>query len=428
MLRRRVPRLHAAYADARLLAHALRHGLWRSLARGPDGVTPGQKVLAWSTRLPARSDAAEIVATLRACGLRVREGGNAFYLPPQPGLARVLGRVVEHYPPAGGFKVLRDFRGLDEAHYLRPDRQTRLRRWLIGTPRDQLVTANYLHRLGLGPRVWDLCLLRAGPLTMPAFVVEHVDGDVPTPEECGAFLRRLRVALAETELRITVPHWQRHKDFRCPGCNRNLLRDSSGRLQYIDFQNFTIRNPRRLLGGLAETGAGDVLPRPGTGVGVPAAERFAAVRRLLREHGLDVVDRLVIDVGCGSGALLHHALAAGAWWGLGFDEPAVACRAQAIAAALGFTRFDVVAARPGALGGLGAVVPGWLDRHRRESVVVLHGGPELTAVPPLLLDGLPWRALVCDRQAPTGRSGDVRPGTPPLSLILRSPVAGASWR
>jgi hypothetical protein len=381
-------RWHPLSVGVRLVTHALRAGLWRTFCPTGRRRIVEQQVLAWTTRLPHRADSAEIVGYLRQHGVRVHEGGNAFYLPPQPGLGDVLGDVVIRYPPGSGFKVLRDFRGLDEAHYLHPQRQTRLRRRLIGTPRDQLIAANYLHRLGLGPRVWDVCLLRAGRVPMPAFVVEHVNGTAPDAEECSAFLHRLRTAVTETELRISVPNWQRNKDFRCPGCNHNLLRDASGALKYIDFQNFTVRNARRLVRGSADIGRSSLVRRTRR---TDAVGPFQMILHVLRERGVEVQDRLVLDLACNSGVMLHQALAAGAWWALGWDRAATARHAQDVAVARGFTRLDVMSAeRQDEI--LGSI-PGWLAPHLHESIVLCLGPRRHDTALAALLDR-PWRAFV----------------------------------
>jgi len=382
-------RWHPWSIELRLLAHALRNGLWRSLspARSKAGCEEEQQVLTWSTFLPDRGSSRDIVSYLRQAGLRVEEGGNAFYLPPQPGLADVLGSAVECYPPASGFKVLRDFRGLEEAHYLHPERQTPVRRRLIGSPCHQLITANYLHRLDLGPRVWDVCVLRAGRVPMLAFVVQDVPGPAPDADDCSAFLARLRAVLATTELRITVPNWQRSKDFRCPTCNHNLLRDAGGALKYIDFQNFSVRNPRRIG---ESTAGGAPAPRPAGG---GETGRFETVRRLLHEHGVDLHRRLVLDIGCDAGARLFHALSAGAWWAVGWDRPAAASRAQALAVARGFTRLDITPADLNDQYDLGASIPNWLDRHLADSVVLFFMVRQPLGIPASLA-ALPWRALV----------------------------------
>jgi hypothetical protein len=407
---RHAPWLTPVSIQARLLAHAFRNGLWRSLSPGVRRAAHGQRVLTWFTAIPDRRSSAEIVSYLRQSGLLVQEGGNAFYLPPQPGLAQTLGAAVEHYPPGSGFKVLRDFRRLEEAHYLHPERQTRLRRRLIGTPRDQLIVANYLHWLDLGPRVWDVCLLEAGGVSMPAFIVQHVDGTTPNVDEWSAFMARLRTALAQTELRISVPRWERNKDFRCPGCNRNLLRDPSGALHYIDFQNFSLRNPRRLLASMSDAAIAACREDPRkvcyeypstdrrlSAFPCPSAqettEQFRTIRHLLHEEGVEFHNRLVLDIGCGTGAMLHRTLSAGAWWGLGWDRPAMARQARAIAVASGFTRLDVISADLDDPCAFSTSTPVWLRRHLDDSVVLFLAGRRQIGSSPSLAT-LPWRMLV----------------------------------
>jgi hypothetical protein len=384
MLGRRL-RWHPWSIALGLVVHAVRTGLWRSLPRPRRRAVNGQEVLTWRTCIPGGGNSRDIVSGLRQAGLRVDEGGNAFYLPPQPGLAEILGPAADRYPPGSGFKILRDLRTVDKAHYLHPERQTPVRRWLIGTPRHQLITASYLHRLGLGPRVWDLCVLRAGDLSMPTFVVQHIDGTPPDSRDCTAFLERLRVALATTELRMTIPNWQRSKDFRSPGCNGNLLRDASGTPTYIDFQNFSVRDPRRIL---APPAGGRVTRAD------PGTPRFDAALQLLQEHGVDLRHRLVLDVGPGAGARLHRALGAGAWWAMGWDQPAAARRAQALAVAGGFTRAQIVPADLDDACDIAASIPEWLGRHLTGAIVFLFMARPHIGIARALAT-LPWRALLC---------------------------------
>jgi hypothetical protein len=272
---------------------------------------------------------------------------------------------------------------------------------------------------------------------MPAFVVQHVEGTAPDAGECQAFLRRLRAALSETELRISLPGWQRNKDFRCPRCNHNLLRDAGGTLSYIDFQNFSLRDRRRLL------------PRVRGADTREAHDRFAAVRRLLAEHGVELDGRLVLDVACGTGAVLHQALSAGAWWAVGRERAAAAAQAQAIAVTRGFTRLDIVGHGAEGAAGLRDAVPGWLGPHLDESVVLCLGAPGPRAMLASVIAAMPWRALV--HAAPPGttdtppdpvvafttagarvvhraRAGTMGTGERALCLLIREPAAATSAR
>ena len=245
---------------------------------------------------------------------------------------------------------------------------------------------------------------------MPAFVVQHVEGGAPSDDECAAFLKRLRRALSQTELRISVPHWERTNDFRCPDCNDNLLRDSSGAVNYIDFQNFSIRDPRRLLeqtldGATQQLHFGDRRPSrrneylyqsiPGLRRASKrdTSVRFRTIHRLLLEQGVALHNRLVLDIGCNAGVMLHHALSAGAWWGLGWDRPAVVRQARAVADVLGFSRLHFAPADLNEQYEFTASIPGSLRRHLPDAVVFFLAMRQYTGIPGSLVD-VPWRALV----------------------------------
>jgi hypothetical protein len=166
------------------------------------------------------------------------------------------------------------------------------------------------------------------------------------------------------------------------------------------------RRPRRAAGA-AGTGPGPARPR---------AAR--PLRRALLGRGLDVRDRLVLHAGPHAGPLLRQALAAGAWWAHGWDDPAAASRAAGVAMALGFTRMEVCAVE--ARHGTFAVPspPAWLHPHLAESIVVLSAIGECSRMPPALMDA-PWRALVYE-----GRPGE----TPEQCLRSVRPFLAPGWR
>src|SRR5262249_39112246 len=157
-------------------------------------------------------------------------------------LGDLIPEIVNFYPPGCGFKVLKNFGRPRQTEYLVKDRTPFffIGR-LVGEPQDQLVLANYMHSLDLGPRVWDLACWKGQGKYYTVFVVDHVCGDYPTTEQCLAFLDRLTQLNTDSHLRILLPNWEKNEDFTPPDCNANLIYSNKlRRVQYIDFQSFCL--------------------------------------------------------------------------------------------------------------------------------------------------------------------------------------------
>jgi hypothetical protein len=231
------------YENALYIPHIVREGLWpvslgyRPRAVGSGAHWPRQQ---WVVSLPQWADFRGLIDALRVRGFQVNEGAHTIYVPPQAGL-EVLGiGWSTAYPPAAGFKILKDCREPARARYLFRHRRTLpLLARLIGTPVEQLVVAAALHRAGLGPAIFDLATWYSGDATCTVFVVEHVSGRQPTVAEHARFMARLRDRLAHTPLRVLIPAWERNPDFAPADCNGNLIHSSRwGSELYVDFQNF----------------------------------------------------------------------------------------------------------------------------------------------------------------------------------------------
>jgi PST family polysaccharide transporter len=314
-----------AYENTLYIPHVLRQHLVRQALGIEDAASRqgGQRVLTWRVRFPAFDDPRDLLHWLRAEGFDVREGGHTLYLPPQPRLRTLLPQVVEFYPPNAGFKVLRDFREPAAARYLYRHRSTLpLLARLMDSPAHQLLVANYMHALGIGPRVWDVTCWRTAGLACTVFVVDHVAGDEPCGQACYAhFMRRLAELEAGSELRVLVPAWREHPDFAEPDCGGNLVYSrEQGRALYVDFQNFGLRDRR-----LAWRRSQDGRDADGSSV-LPVA----------------IDDRVVIGAGHATAPVIAEALSRGAAWGLVGCTRAKAAATRDWLIAAGASRFSIV--------------------------------------------------------------------------------------
>jgi hypothetical protein len=315
LLRRR-PRAYklveALYENSLYVPHIASHGLidlaiGRRHGRGAPLFR--QPVLTWDVPFPRLTTARQLIAWMHSQGVQVFEGGHTFYIPPQRAIRTILPGVTAFYPSGCGFKVLKDFRHPLHAKYLYKHRRSlKVLMRLIGTPHDQLIPANYMHALGIGPRVWDLTCWSTGESYCSVFVVEHVAGRRPTTDESVAFLRHLECLTVESRLRVLIPAWQSNDDFKPPTCNGNLVHSEAlSRVQYLDFQNFGLTARR----GAKEQREGD-------------DDRSATVpRRQPAEYGHDPAllgqqgtggGRIVLEPACRSASTITAPLAAGAAW------------------------------------------------------------------------------------------------------------------
>ena len=409
---RRYPAVRSAYYAAKYVGHVVREGLWRNLV-SPSATAGRQRVLEWEVPFPRVAGGRQLVEWLRSEGIRVDEGSHTIYVPPQDALSRLLPSVTRFYPANAGYKILRDFRPPPEANYLagRGD-YVASRGRLTGTPFEQATTANYMYCLGIGPRVWDVCSWRAGGnSSYTVFVVDHVDGGVPSLEQHAAFAGTLKHHLRTSLLRMLVSDGEEKPDFAPPACNGNLVQPPPpGKAQYIDFQNFRLFRPelwtRQILDeGKEDLHFGDGRPWRGRkylyqsipGIAGSAKrntdKRWALILECLNDAGLDLRDRAVLDVGCNAGMILDAALKAGASWALGWDRAAVARHTERLLLSLGNSRFHVTGADLDAQYPIEDDVPSHVRPALSESVVFYLSVRQHVG----LLDDLrriPWRAMV----------------------------------
>lgn len=402
-----------AYANLRFAWNFARQGIWTgyfAVATGKSGRRAGQRPLEWEIEGAGFANFEELIALARSHGVPCVEGRHTLYFPPGRALRAWIPDIARYYPDDAGFKVLKDFRPPHEAEYLIGAAGARWRQKVLGPPWHQMTAANLLFWLGVGPRVYDVCMWRSAQASCTSFVVQHIDGVEPATQECEAFLDELREQCSSNSLKILVTDADRASDFRCPDCNGNVIRGGDGRVRYVDFQNFVVWPPsawreRAVRDAAANTHFGlehkvrggrylyQSVPATGDRGKRDTDRRWHYLERVLGEHDISLERRLVLDVGCNAGMMLHSALARGAHWGLGWDRSAVIPHSEQLLLSLGTSRFSLFGRDLHADYDLEADIPPWLMPHVPGSVLFYLSVRQHIGLLQSLAS-LPWRVLV----------------------------------
>jgi hypothetical protein len=184
------------------------------------------------------------------------------------------------------------------------------------------------------------------------FVVEHAGEESPNQAQYESSMSRLHNLHSHSRLRILVPGWKWNEDFMPPNCNRNLVfSEARSRALYVDFQNFGMTS--------ADDWRSDIIsgakPKGTNGSGNGHHESLASSPRLsanswggwkfvfnaLRDNGINVSGRVVLDLDCHDGTLIRSSLTAGAHWCFGWGTSDNARYADLLLLSLGATRFTL---------------------------------------------------------------------------------------
>lgn len=373
-----------------------------------------QSILEWDVNWPEFRTSEQLEAWLKSNEVRFSTGLWTIYLPPQPSLRRVLGEVVDFYPPSAGYKILKNFGSPHQTTYcseITGGLEELKRQKRRGGVFDSLQNANFLYACGLGPRCWDLTAFRTSHQSYTVFVVENVQGLTPNNAQHQAFLAALRDLETRQLLDIVVPgKWEEHIDFRVPDCNGNLIsQKETNQPKYVDFQNLVVNSQlwsKVIIERYTDTfHFGDSNPltfREFLYQSVPGFntiskrnvhDRWTLIESELKALDISIRNRIVLDIGSNQGMMMLYSLRAGAAWCQGWDRPEVVKRAESLLFSLGASRFHLAAAELNVEYLLTNDLPQRLLPQLNEAVILYlsvrkHIGMMRN------LETLPWRVLV----------------------------------
>ena len=342
----------------------------RELLSRAFGLTPS-----WEDVLPMQApqrfvvpeikldNTADLLNHLRSTGVTFAQGGHAIYLSPEALGETAFRFIADNYPSNAGLKIVSSPGGIDKSGYVRDgygngNGESILQKNLVYDHSRLTLVANLLFAHGVGPRLYDLMELQCGETIWVAYVMEHVQGHVPTIDECDKGVAQIR-RLEESGLILNnMPEGWADEDFKSPRCNRNAFIDNLGRFQYVDFQNFLLTGYETFLRNIAlnatekshfgETsivrGSKRYLYQSIPGLNLPAKRnpeaRMKVVIDLMNRAGVSLKGRMVLDVGCNIGGMMAQYLKLGARWCHGWDRDYMTPHTEELLLALGCTRFS----------------------------------------------------------------------------------------
>lgn len=319
-----------------------------------------QSIRSLTLNLVTPSTDEDLVNALNKAHVPFSEGGWTVYLPPSDKLYKVIPEIVD-YPPNSGVKILRHLQPPETACYtlndLRPTPGAGGLRLRTPDPKTLLRIAGTLFAQGVGPLVHDLVELKVGGAKCTAFITDHVEPQCEvTEKEYLGFITKLKSVLNDGILSISHGDYRYSKDFRAPDCNGNLLKNTDGRVLYVDFQSFNFQNEKEAFLDWSRQNGKDILFGPRRagkqesylyqmipGVGDAKREtmhRWEVLDNLTEEAGLCLKDRITFDIGCNAGLMSYYALSRGAKWAYGWDQINVATASQKLLRLLGATRWN----------------------------------------------------------------------------------------
>lgn len=402
------------------LQFSLRSGLLPALLRTFCSGALMQEPLRWEVPFPGVTNSDQLARWLRNQGVTFVDAEHTIYIPPHQAIRQLVPEIVSFYPQGSGFKILKDLRGPTEANYLAARAGSVLfRRWLTGPILEHLITANYMYSLELGPRMWDICCWYANGATYTVFVMEHVEGDVPSDAECRQFLTGLEGILGSSLLSVLLPSWKGRDDFTSPSCRGNLIRSRADEsLSYVDFQNFRLRNVAAWRKQVVDQ-ANLSLENHHK---IPRQQSERSTRRKvfgflrpevnsipgkLRELGVDVDERVLIDCRDDIGVATGAALADGTKWGFVYRPVPLMKWTEQYLYALGASRFSILDSRD-----LVQDLPQLLVANMTETVILFQLNSTDQEIGTLW--ELPWRSFVLE--GVTGMDVDSLWAALPVSL------------
>lgn len=342
------------------------------------------------------------------------EGKHTIYVPPQKAFFEITGISKDLYPPNSGFKFIKNFKPLNRASYLIDGYRQPVERAMLGRLENQADAANILHCFGLGPQLHDLVEVHSSQFKTGCFVVQHINSVTPSYDEWSAFMRMMRNSVENLNgaLVLARPEKWNHSDFEPPSCGGNLLkRVADGKLFYVDFQQFIVVDKAAIIKSNLDDSAGlfhfgntrrvlsssrylyQSVPGIKESAKRDVQKRWMLYRAMLRNAGISLRNRSILDICCNAGMFMSLALGESARLALGWDLPEVIAQAKRLQLLLGNTRALFFPAQLNTNYYLSKDIPVWAEKTIKGCIVFYLAAWRHIGFMSHLAE-IPWRALV----------------------------------
>lgn len=320
--------------------------------------------------------------------LEIHEGGDSIYVPPKAWKESSLNTIQDDYPRCCGIKISK--RKGDSNNYYMEDRVGRQFAQKLSFPHEkQILIYNYLNDQGVSPKLYDLVELEDKNNDLwTAYIVEHIPSSPLKPGDLEEMIERLKALCLRGNLELIGSSGWNGIDFEPPNCNSNLIRsEKKDRTYYVDIHNFILKDYDQLLNALALKTAstshfggksiflgGEFLYQEIPGVNLPSKrspnKRMVLIDELLKRSGLDLKEKVILDIGCNLGLMGAQYLKRGARWLHGWDMENVVPATERILNAIGCTRFSLTGGMLGSDVSLSKQLPPHLNYLSNEETVI----------------------------------------------------------
>jgi hypothetical protein len=299
-------------------------------------------------------NSADLSAKFKDIGIKVKSGRHSVYINNIKDVAQINEEISHRYPQPFGLKIVKSREiSPDGTVYYTSNKLAPATTWFsmvaVGSILEKIVISNLLHTECVAPRIYDIIKLESKDGGWQyAFVVQHIDGHTVTGVEGERFIAEFRKAMGKFKMKVISI--KDHSDLRPPEFRNNIIGDSIQTF-YVDIQNFVMFDDAfskyvlRSVGPLFKH-CFYLLPfwllhsksHKDIDYYLKINEEF---QQFLEKHGVDISEKIIIDLSRDNGFFAINCLHSGAKWVFLLRESPIEKWLNFMMTLLGFSRFQI---------------------------------------------------------------------------------------